>query len=79
MIQNQKSGMNQATLDIIKGYEMECCKDQKCSRFIQKRLMEESVSVEEINRFLDSILKNCNVRFDYLIIDSFGNYVIQKI
>jgi hypothetical protein len=28
---------------------------------------------------LDSVLKNRSVRFEALILDSFGNYVIQKI
>ena len=49
--------LNQLTLDMTYGIELVCCKDQKCSRFIQDRLVNKSVETNEKRRFLDRILK----------------------
>ena len=80
MLQSQKNNkVSSLSLDITKGCELESCKDQKCSRFIQRKLVDEATTIHERSRFLDSILKNDAIKFDYLVMDSFGNYVIQKI
>ena len=73
----QRQQLQTLSLDLTQDNEMACCRDQKCSRFIQKRLKNQSVPVAEKQRFLDRILKNSAVSFDALVQDSFGNYVIQ--
>ena len=74
---SQRQQLQNLTLDSTKAFEITCCRDQKCSRFIQKRLKSPSVPVEEKQRFLDRILKDEAASFDTLVQDSFGNYVIQ--
>lgn len=73
----QRQQLQTLSLDLTQDNEMACCRDQKCSRFIQKRLKNQGVPVAEKQRFLDRILKNSGVSFDTLVQDSFGNYVIQ--
>jgi len=69
---------------LVKGAEIECCTDQKCSRFIQDRLIVKTIKEDEKKRFIDLLLKDKvesnepNI-FQKLIIDVFGNYVLQKI
>jgi uncharacterized Ntn-hydrolase superfamily protein len=74
-----RGGKDKITLDIVRGCEVQCLTDQKCSRFVQKRLDDLKVSIDEKNRFFDMVLKNDEVDFESIITDSFGNYVIQKI
>ena len=62
-------------------YELLCCTDQKCSRFIQDRIMmlgQKQIDNELLD-FFQRILKNENIKFEELVHDSFGNYIIQKI
>ena len=41
--------------------------------------MDPKVNKKEKWEFLDSILKSGDVKFEHLVLDSFGNYVIQKV
>lgn len=71
-------------LDVLSTKIVECCKDQKCSRYIQKLLCSPCVDKNSKMRFLDKLLgdgksgtKTSN--FEQLVLDSFGNYVVQII
>jgi len=56
-----------------------CCTDQKCSRFIQDRLKSNGLSLQERCEFLENMLCDPRVDFHHLVLDSFGNYIIQRI
>ena len=52
------------------------CEATQTKTLIQRKLVDEATTIHERSRFLDSILKNDAIKFDYLVMDSFGNYVI---
>ena len=69
------------TLDMMSSQVVECCKDQKCSRYIQKLLCSPVVDKGSKMRFLDKLLMSKSnmgkpSNFDMLVLDSFGNYVV---
>jgi hypothetical protein len=68
------------SLDQLTDKVLECCSDQRLSRFIQKRLCDPSTDRAEKERFLDAALgPQSKVKFADLILNNFGNYVIQII
>ena len=56
--QEVTSQLNSLSLDLTMGAEIDCCKDQKGSRFIQDRLTSQTVDTNEKRRFMDVILKD---------------------
>jgi len=53
-----------------------CCTDQRCSRFIQDRLLSPYLPAEERTLFLNKLLFDPSISFEKLVLDKFGNYII---
>ena len=81
LIGNGQHQDSRLTLFLTTGFEQQCCTDQKCSRFIQDRLQKlcKQPNNQELNSFMIRLLRNPNINFNEMVIDLFGNYVIQSI
>lgn len=73
------------SLNITLGVEIDCCLDQKVTRFIQERL-DRQLKQSEFENFFNNLLQvnQSNKRrqqlvFDKIITDMYGNYILQKL
>lgn len=65
------------SLELLKGHVLECCLDKTCAKFIQEKLTS-NLTRSERTCFLDELFAIDTNRFEELVTDCFGNYIIQK-
>lgn len=73
----QKNNLANLSLELLKGHVLECCLDKTCAKYIQEKLTS-VLTRSERTCFLDELFAIEPSRFEHLVTDCFGNYIVQK-
>lgn len=75
---NYNLGSN-LSLEMVKNNIFECCTNQMCARFIQDKLGQQNLPNHERLNFLNALLLDNSFDFEKLMVDCFGNYILQRV